>query len=153
MFHPLPQPTALLPMPASHGATVSFSFVACPRSSPHVLAHFLRQNDPTMSQLVADVGAQLAAADAAGGSRGGSVRVAAGLEPCMAAEDFSFYGREVPAAFTFLGIADEAKGTTTGLHNPRFMMVGTRPKNKWGRDGLGGWMVVGPSGVWAWRLV
>lgn len=73
------------------------------------------QNDPAMSQLVADVGAQLAAAD-------GGVQVAADIEPCMAAEDFAFYGRQVPSAFTFLGIADEAKGTTTGLHNPRFLM-------------------------------
>jgi metal-dependent amidase/aminoacylase/carboxypeptidase family protein len=43
-------------------------------------------------------------------------------EPYMPAEDFSFYGRSARAAFTLLGIGDAAKGSTVGLHNPRFTM-------------------------------
>lgn len=50
----------------------------------------------------------------------GPVRVAE--EPSMAAEDFSFYGREVPSVFTFLGIGDAERGTDVSLHNSRFKM-------------------------------
>ena len=38
----------------------------------------------------------------------------------MGSEDFSYYGEKVPAAYVFLGIADEAKGTDNQHHNPRF---------------------------------
>jgi len=41
-------------------------------------------------------------------------------EPSMAAEDFSFYTSATPSAFAFLGIGDEALGTTASLHNPAF---------------------------------
>lgn len=139
-----PQPALLSAQPASHGATFPFP-LSLPRFSPTVFAYSLHQNDPAMSQLVADVGAQLAAAD-------GGVQVAADIEPCMAAEDFAFYGRQVPSAFTFLGIADEAKGTTTGLHNPRFLMVGTRPPQDGGGAG-GRRTVVGPWARGAQRVV
>ncbi|KAG1676809.1 hypothetical protein FOA52_010318 [Chlamydomonas sp. UWO 241] len=43
-------------------------------------------------------------------------------EPSMAAEDFSFYGREVPSVMTFLGIGSEELGTDTPLHHPAFRM-------------------------------
>ncbi len=43
-------------------------------------------------------------------------------EPSMAAEDFSFYAQRIPAAFTFLGIGDAAKGSDAPLHSPRFQM-------------------------------
>ena len=38
----------------------------------------------------------------------------------MGSEDFSYYGEKVPAAYVFLGIADETKGTGNQHHNPRF---------------------------------
>lgn len=38
----------------------------------------------------------------------------------MGSEDFSYFGQKVPAAYVFLGMADEAKGGFTSHHNPRF---------------------------------
>ncbi len=38
----------------------------------------------------------------------------------MGSEDFSYFGEKIPAAYCFLGIADEAKGTHNQHHNPRF---------------------------------
>lgn len=38
----------------------------------------------------------------------------------MGSEDFSYFGEKVPAAYVFLGIADEAKGTHNPHHNPKF---------------------------------
>ena len=43
-------------------------------------------------------------------------------EPSMAAEDFSFYGQKIPAAFSFLGIGNASLKTDASLHNPRFQM-------------------------------
>lgn len=42
------------------------------------------------------------------------------LDLWMAAEDFSFYSQEMPACFYRLGIRNEAKGITSGLHTPTF---------------------------------
>ncbi|MEK8129913.1 amidohydrolase [Paenibacillus filicis] len=41
-------------------------------------------------------------------------------KPSLAGEDFALYLQEVPGAFGFLGIADEAKGITQPLHHPLF---------------------------------
>ncbi|AIE86799.1 M20 metallopeptidase family protein [Fimbriimonas ginsengisoli] len=40
--------------------------------------------------------------------------------PSMGAEDFSFYGREVPACFYFLGLRSPEQTTYPNLHSPRF---------------------------------
>lgn len=38
----------------------------------------------------------------------------------LTAEDFSFYGQEKPICFFRLGVRNEAKGITFGVHHPRF---------------------------------
>lgn len=38
----------------------------------------------------------------------------------MAAEDFAYYSHQVPSVFYLLGIRNEAKGITSGLHTPTF---------------------------------
>jgi metal-dependent amidase/aminoacylase/carboxypeptidase family protein len=38
----------------------------------------------------------------------------------MGAEDFSYYGRHVPACFYFVGLAKEGETDPPGLHTPRF---------------------------------
>lgn len=43
-----------------------------------------------------------------------------GMRPVMVAEDFSYYQREVPGFFFFLGVRNEAKGFTAMLHTPAF---------------------------------
>jgi amidohydrolase len=40
--------------------------------------------------------------------------------PSMGAEDFSFYGREIPACFYFLGLKGPEHETYPNLHSPRF---------------------------------
>lgn len=42
------------------------------------------------------------------------------LDLWMAAEDFSYYSQEIPACFYRLGIRNEKKGITSGLHTPTF---------------------------------
>ena len=43
------------------------------------------------------------------------------FEPKMWAEDFSFYGQSIPAAFWMLGVRRPGAGTVPGLHNARFV--------------------------------
>lgn len=43
-------------------------------------------------------------------------------EGTMAAEDFAFIARAVPATFMFLGIRNETAGAVHGLHTARFIM-------------------------------
>ncbi len=38
----------------------------------------------------------------------------------LTAEDFSYYSQEVPACFFRLGVRNEAKGITFGVHHPKF---------------------------------
>lgn len=38
----------------------------------------------------------------------------------MTSEDFAFYSQEVPACFFRLGVRNEAKGITYGVHHPKF---------------------------------
>lgn len=38
----------------------------------------------------------------------------------LTAEDFSFYAQEIPACFFRIGVRNEEKGITAGVHHPRF---------------------------------
>jgi len=38
------------------------------------------------------------------------------IEPYMTGEDFAFYAKEIPACFYWLGVRNETKGITSGLH-------------------------------------
>jgi amidohydrolase len=38
----------------------------------------------------------------------------------LTAEDFSFYGKEVPACFFRIGVRNEARGIVHGVHHPKF---------------------------------
>ena len=42
------------------------------------------------------------------------------MRPVMVAEDFSYYQREVPGVFYFLGVRNQAKGFTAMLHTAAF---------------------------------
>ena len=42
------------------------------------------------------------------------------FEKQMIAEDFAMYGKKIPALFMGLGIGNEEKGFTNGLHSPKF---------------------------------
>ena len=42
------------------------------------------------------------------------------IHPTMGGEDFSFYGKEIPAAFFFLGLRPSNKSTYPNLHSPEF---------------------------------
>jgi amidohydrolase len=54
------------------------------------------------------------------GSAGGLQEVRVLESPVMASEDFSVYGRHVPACFFFLGLRAPGKPPPPGLHTPRF---------------------------------
>jgi metal-dependent amidase/aminoacylase/carboxypeptidase family protein len=40
--------------------------------------------------------------------------------PSLAAEDFAYFGEQVPSCFVFLGTRNEARGLTRHCHDPRF---------------------------------
>jgi metal-dependent amidase/aminoacylase/carboxypeptidase family protein len=42
------------------------------------------------------------------------------LVPVMGAEDFSYYGKHIPACFFMLGLLPEGQETYPGLHTPQF---------------------------------
>lgn len=42
------------------------------------------------------------------------------VPPTMGGEDFSYYQREIPGFFYFLGVGNRAKGITAGWHTPEF---------------------------------
>jgi len=44
------------------------------------------------------------------------------VDPSLGGEDFSYYGREMPAAFLFLGNRDESRGIVHFCHHPRFQV-------------------------------
>ena len=50
----------------------------------------------------------------------GDRRVGVVPEPSMGGEDFSFYGRHVPACFFFLGLLPEGQASMPSLHQPEF---------------------------------
>lgn len=54
------------------------------------------------------------------GSAFGSGLLADEIPPVMGGEDFSFYGREVPACFYWLGLLDENQDRYPNLHAPEF---------------------------------
>lgn len=68
-------------------------------------------NDDRMYKHVRKVGADLVGR--------GNFRV---VHPMMGAEDFSFYSQVVPAAFFYIGIRNEALGSTHTGHSPYFMV-------------------------------
>lgn len=43
------------------------------------------------------------------------------LPPQMVSEDFAYYSHQIPSFFYFLGVANNEKGYTSGLHTPTFM--------------------------------
>lgn len=42
------------------------------------------------------------------------------VAPSMAGEDFAFYQKQIPGVMLWLGVRNEAKGFTSGLHTPDF---------------------------------
>ena len=42
------------------------------------------------------------------------------LDLWMGAEDFAYYSHEVPSCFYRLGTGNSVKGTTLGVHTPKF---------------------------------
>jgi IAA-amino acid hydrolase len=94
---------------AAHGCSTTFSWSPVPYP-PTV-------NHPDMAELVRHVSSALTASPHFPNSTFTWLP-----SPSMPAEDFSFYGKVTQAAFTFLGLGDEGKGSTVNLHNPRFMM-------------------------------
>ncbi|MEM1164937.1 MAG: amidohydrolase [Planctomycetota bacterium] len=50
----------------------------------------------------------------------GEQRVGVVPEPCMGAEDFSFYCQKVPACFFLIGLDETGEGRMPGLHTPQF---------------------------------
>jgi len=40
----------------------------------------------------------------------------------MGGEDFAYFAEKVPANFVYLGIGNETKNTTAGLHTPNFKL-------------------------------
>ena len=66
-------------------------------------------NDPAMTELVREVVTEVVGAE--------NVIEA---EPQMGAEDFSYFLRERPGSFFFIGSKNEERGLTWGHHHPRF---------------------------------
>ncbi|HQF91653.1 MAG TPA: amidohydrolase [Synergistaceae bacterium] len=66
-------------------------------------------NDPIFTDLARRVGEDLLGGD--------GVRL---VEPTMGAEDMSLYLERLPGAFLFLGVGNEAKGTTFPQHHPAY---------------------------------
>ncbi len=66
-------------------------------------------NDPAFTDLAKRVGEELLGSD--------RVRL---VEPTMGAEDMSLYLERLPGAFLFLGVGNEAKGTTFPQHHPEY---------------------------------
>ncbi|MBL8745833.1 MAG: amidohydrolase [Phycisphaerae bacterium] len=50
----------------------------------------------------------------------GAAKVLEREHPTMGGEDFSFYGKHVPACFFFLGLRPESQATYPNLHTPEF---------------------------------
>ena len=51
-----------------------------------------------------------------------SVPMTSDVQPSLGGEDFAYYGKEIPAAFMFLGNRDESKGIVHFCHHPRFVV-------------------------------
>lgn len=85
---------------ATHRATCEIHFEG---GHPTVVNH------PEMTQL---------AREATAATLGGSTNICA--MTCLAGEDFSEFGREVPAVLVFVGTGNERKGTHYPHHHPHF---------------------------------
>ena len=66
-------------------------------------------NDPAMTELVREVITEVVGAENV-----------IDAEPQMGAEDFSYFLRERPGSFFFIGSKNEERGLTWGHHHPRF---------------------------------
>jgi amidohydrolase len=66
-------------------------------------------NDPAMTELVREVVTEVVGAENV-----------IDAEPQMGAEDFSYFLRERPGSFFFIGSKNEERGLTWGHHHPRF---------------------------------
>jgi amidohydrolase len=86
----------------AHGATAEVQFAT--DSYPATI------NDPAITERMRTLAREVL----------GEERVREELHPSMAAEDFSFYGRELPACFFFLGLRPEGQPTYPNLHAPTF---------------------------------
>ena len=86
----------------AHGATAEVEFA--PDSYPATI------NDPAITERMRTIAREVL----------GEERVREELHPSMAAEDFSFYGRELPACFFFLGLRPQGQPTYPNLHAPTF---------------------------------
>uniref|UniRef100_A0A1D2A0P9 Peptidase M20 dimerisation domain-containing protein n=1 Tax=Auxenochlorella protothecoides TaxID=3075 RepID=A0A1D2A0P9_AUXPR len=91
---------------AAHGCVAELDWAedATPYYPPTI-------NDPALHAFADGVATGLLGAGAVGEYEG-----------TMAAEDFSFIARAVPATFMFLGIRNETLGSVHGLHTDQFMM-------------------------------
>lgn len=78
-------------------------------------------NDPKLVQLVSDLVGETRPPDD-GMADGAAPRFEVLSAPSMAAEDFSYYGAQVPTVFTFMGIGNATLGSDVSLHNPNFRM-------------------------------
>lgn len=87
---------------ATVGATVDFS---------PILGYPPLINDPSATALARAAGAMVVGAE----------RVL-NFSPKMWAEDFAYYGKEIPAAFWMLGIRSPEQSSTPGLHNSKFVI-------------------------------
>ncbi len=67
-------------------------------------------NDPTLTDEFRQVASRVL----------GSDFVHEEAHPTMGGEDFSFYGREVPASFFFLGLLPDGRESYPNLHSPEF---------------------------------
>lgn len=86
----------------AHGATAEVAFAT--DSYPATI------NDPVATERMRTIARETL----------GEERVREEAYPSMAAEDFSFYGREVPACFFFLGLRPREQPTYPNLHAPTF---------------------------------
>jgi len=68
-------------------------------------------NDAAMAEMVQGVAAELV----------GDAMVM-DADPTMGGEDFAYFAERAQGALVYLGIGNETKGTTEGLHSPRFKL-------------------------------
>mmetsp|Transcript_78942 Transcript_78942/g.118656 ORF Transcript_78942/g.118656 Transcript_78942/m.118656 type:complete len:463 (+) Transcript_78942:19-1407(+) len=103
----------------AHGCTVEMVFTtfdeAClqEKDSPFgsMCTYPPTVNDPSYAGMIQDLAVELVGSD--------MVKEA---QPTMGGEDFSYFAERVPGVMLYLGIGNETKGTTEGLHSPNFRL-------------------------------